>query len=140
MHDLSRFVEAQAGGVYERALGELLRGRKESHWMWFIFPQIQGLGRSVMAQRYAIAGLAEARSYLEHPVLGARLRECCEALLRVEGKSASEIIGYPDDLKLCSSMTLFVAAGDAGESIFSGVLTRFYAGREDAATRERLGL
>lgn len=108
--------------------------------MWFVFPQIQGLGHSVMAKRYAIEDLAEARSYLEHPVLGARLRECCNALLQVEGKSASEIMGYPDDLKLRSSMTLFAAAEDSAKSAFTGVLARFFAGVEDIATREQLGL
>jgi len=106
--DLERFVTAQ-DGVYERARAEIAAGRKRSHWMWFIFPQIQGLGSSPTAQRYAIRSLDEARAYLAHPVLGPRLLECTE-LLRHATKPASEIFGHPDDLKLCSSMTLFAAA------------------------------
>lgn len=138
MHDLSRFLEAQDNGVYEKALKELQGGRKESHWMWFIFPQIRGLGRSPMAQRYAIGGLEEARAYLRHPILGVRLRECCEALLAVEGKSAFEILGDPDDMKLRSSMSLFAAAEDANETLFGRVLDRFFAGNDDIVTRERI--
>ena len=140
MHDLTRFLEAQASGVYERALGELQNGCKESHWMWFIFPQIRGLGHSPMAQRFAIADFAEAKAYLQHPVLGARLKECCAALLVVEEKSASEIMGYPDDLKLRSSMTLFSLGEGTKDSIFTRVLTRFFEGESDAATLERLAL
>jgi len=135
-HDLQRFVDAQdANGTYERALAELRAGRKTSHWMWFVFPQIAGLGQSEMSRRYAIASLEEARAYLEHPVLGPRLVECAEALLPHEGKSAEEILGGIDATKLRSSMTLFARAGD--HQVFARVLERFYDGRPDAAT-ERL--
>ena len=123
---LERFVEAQAG-VYDTALAELRAGRKRSHWMWFVFPQIAGLGHSATAQRYAIAGLDEARAYLAHPVLGPRLAEAAQALLGVEGRSAAEIMGYPDDLKLRSSMTLFAEAAD-DPAVFDAVLRRYYDG------------
>jgi uncharacterized protein (DUF1810 family) len=123
---LDRFVSAQAS-VYPSALAELAAGRKRTHWMWFIFPQIAGLGSSPAAQRYAIASLDEARAYLAHPVLGPRLRECADALLAVEGKSAEEILGYPDDLKLRSSMTLFARAADDPD-VFEAVLERYYDG------------
>jgi uncharacterized protein (DUF1810 family) len=125
-HGLDRFVSAQAS-VYPSALAELTAGRKRTHWMWFIFPQIAGLGSSPAAQRYAIASLDEARAYLAHPVLGPRLRECADALLAVEGKSAEEILGYPDDLKLRSSMTLFARAADDPD-VFEAVLERYYDG------------
>jgi uncharacterized protein (DUF1810 family) len=125
-HDLGRFVSAQAG-LYEEALAELKAGRKRTHWMWFVFPQIAGLGSSPTAQRYAITSLDEARAYLAHPVLGARLRECARALLGVEGKSATDIFGHPDDLKLCSSMTLFARAADDPE-VFQAVLERYCDG------------
>src|SRR5262245_1522043 len=115
-YDLERFVDAQ-GGVCDRALAELTTGRKTSHWMWFVFPQLAGLGSSVMSQRYAIQSTAEARAYLAHPVLGLRLRRCTEAILAVAGKSAHDILGYPDDLKFRSSMTLFAAVSEA-ESVF----------------------
>ncbi|HEV8570699.1 MAG TPA: DUF1810 domain-containing protein [Actinoplanes sp.] len=124
--DLDRFVSAQAG-IYRDALAELTAGRKRTHWMWFIFPQIAGLGSSPIAQRYAIASLDEARAYLAHPVLGPRLRECARALLAVEGRSAEEILGYPDDLKLRSSMTLFGRAADDPD-VFEAVLERYYDG------------
>jgi uncharacterized protein (DUF1810 family) len=124
--DLDRFVSAQAS-VYPSALSELTAGRKRTHWMWFIFPQIAGLGSSPAAQRYAIASLDEARAYLAHPVLGPRLRECADALLAVDGKSAEEILGYPDDLKLRSSMTLFARAADDPD-VFEAVLERYYDG------------
>jgi uncharacterized protein (DUF1810 family) len=123
---LDRFVSAQVS-VYPSALAELTAGRKRTHWMWFIFPQIAGLGSSPAAQRYAIASLDEARAYLAHPVLGPRLRECADALLAVEGKSAEEILGYPDDLKLRSSMTLFARAADDPD-VFEAVLERYYDG------------
>jgi uncharacterized protein (DUF1810 family) len=123
--DLERFVAAQ-DGVYDGALAEIGAGRKRSHWMWFIFPQLAGLGSSPTAQRYAIAGPAEARAYLEHPVLGPRLRECAEAALRHD-RSAEEIFGYPDDLKLRSSMTLFARAAD-DPGVFQRVLEHFYDG------------
>ncbi|BCJ48989.1 hypothetical protein Asp14428_04640 [Actinoplanes sp. NBRC 14428] len=136
MDDLDRFVTAQ-DGVYERALAELRAGDKRSHWMWFVFPQIVGLGSSATARAYAIRDLAEARAYLAHPVLGPRLAECARALLAVEGRTAARIFGHPDDLKLRSSMTLFArAADDPGP--FQAVLDRFYDGEPDPATLERL--
>jgi uncharacterized protein (DUF1810 family) len=124
--DLDRFLDAQ-DGVYDDALAELTAGRKRTHWMWFIFPQIAGLGFSPTAQLYAIDSLDEARAYLAHPVLGPRLRECAQALLTVQGRSAREILGYPDDLKLRSSMTLFARAADDPEP-FQAVLDRYYDG------------
>jgi uncharacterized protein (DUF1810 family) len=124
--DLDRFVEAQ-DGAYDDALAELTAGRKRTHWIWFIFPQIAGLGSSPTAQLYAIRSLDEARAYLAHPVLGPRLRECAQALLAVEGRSARDILGYPDDLKLRSSMTLFARAADDPE-LFQAVLDRYYDG------------
>jgi uncharacterized protein (DUF1810 family) len=124
--DLSRFVSAQAA-VYPEALAELKEGRKRTHWMWFVFPQIAGLGVSPTARRYAIRSLDEARAYLAHPVLGPRLEECARAVLGVDGKTAEDIFGYPDDLKLRSSMTLFArAANDPG--VFQAVLDRYYDG------------
>ena len=105
-HDLGRFIEAQAG-TYDSAREELRSGRKLSHWMWFIFPQIEGLGRSATARQYSIKSAEEARAYLAHPVLGARLLECTEAVLAVDGRSASDVFGYPDTMKLRSCMTLF---------------------------------
>lgn len=134
--DLQRFVDAQRP-VYAAVLTELRRGKKASHWMWFVFPQIQGLGSSPTARRYAIASLAEARAYLAHPVLGERLRECCEILLTLDGQTAEEIFGYPDVLKLRSSMTLFSRAG-GDDTVFDQVLTRFYDGEADPATLARL--
>ena len=132
--DLERFVTAQdAGGTYDRALGELRAGRKTSHWMWFVFPQVAGLGRSDTARAYALAGLDEARAYLAHDVLGARLRECCRALLDVEGASADEVLGGVDAMKLRSSMTLFARA-DPAEPVFTEVVARFFDGREDERT------
>lgn len=130
--DLSRFVQAQQG-VYTQALSELQRGRKASHWMWFIFPQIKGLGSSPMAERYAIKNQDEARAYLKHSILGARLSECCEALLHHHDLTASQIFGYPDDMKLRSSMTLFaLVAGD--DSVFKRVLDRYFDGQPDGKT------
>ena len=136
MTDLARFVEAQRD-TYGQALAELTAGRKRGHWMWFVFPQIAGLGRSATAQRYAVADLAEARAYLAHPVLGPRLVECAQALLGVADRTAEQILGYPDDLKLRSSMTLFArAAGDP--TVFRAVLDRYYGGEDDPATLQRL--
>jgi uncharacterized protein (DUF1810 family) len=123
---LDRFVEAQ-DGVYDDALAELSAGHKRTHWMWFVFPQIAGLGSSPTAQRYAIRSLDEARAYLAHPVLGPRLRACAEALLAVQSRSAREILGSPDDLKLRSSMTLFARAAD-DPALFQAVLDRYYDG------------
>jgi uncharacterized protein (DUF1810 family) len=124
--DLERFVTAQAG-VWDTALAELRAGRKRTHWMWFVFPQIAGLGSSPTAQRYALRGLDEARAYLAHPVLGPRLREASRAVLDVEGRSARQILGHPDDLKLRSSMTLFARAAD-DPAVFEAVLERYYDG------------
>lgn len=132
MSDLTRFVEAQ-NPVYSRVCSELRAGAKTSHWMWFVFPQIKGLGNSAMAQKFAISSVDEAREYLEHPVLGARLRECTELVCAVPGKTAHEIFGSPDDLKFRSSMTLF--AGVAGEgSVFQEALKKYFAGEPDALT------
>jgi len=130
--DLDRFIDAQAD-VYERALAELRAGRKRSHWMWFIFPQIGGLGYSATARYYAIQSLAEARAYLDHPVLGPRLRECAEALLAIEGRSAAEIFGYPDDLKLGSCMTLFDLASRT-DAVFGRILAKYFGGARDDKT------
>jgi uncharacterized protein (DUF1810 family) len=136
--DLDRFVEAQdRGGTYERALAELRAGRKRSHWMWFVFPQIEGLGRSPTARAYAISSLAEARAYLEHPLLGPRLRECADALLGLDGGDPEAVMGGIDALKLRSSMTLFARA-DPAEERFPAVLRKFYGGQEDEATLARL--
>ena len=131
---LERFVIAQdEGGAYERALRELAAGRKNSHWMWFVFPQLAGLGQSEMSRRYAIASLAEAAAYLEHPLLGARLHACARALLVHEDTSAARILGPVDAVKLRSSMTLFARA-DPGERLFGAVLERFYGGEPDPLT------
>ena len=135
-HDLQRFVAAQ-DGVWERALAELTAGAKRSHWMWFVFPQIEGLGFSAMAQRYAVSGLAEARAYLAHPLLGPRLLACTAAMNGHEGKSARAILGQPDDMKFRSSMTLFEAA-DPEAPAFSEALERYFGGERDEATLERL--
>jgi uncharacterized protein (DUF1810 family) len=133
---LDRFVTAQAG-IYPAVLAELTAGRKRTHWMWFVFPQIAGLGLSHTAQRYAIGSLDEARAYLAHPVLGPRLRECARALLAVENRTAKQIFGSPDHLKLRSSMTLFARAADEPE-LFEAVLDRYYPG-PDRLTIELLG-
>ncbi len=133
--DLKRFVDAQAS-VYQRVLTELRSGRKASHWMWFIFPQIKGLGSSPMANTYAIASRAEAQAYLDHPVLGARLRECTRFVAAVPDRSIAEILGYPDDLKFRSSMTLFAAVA-ADNKDFTYPLDKFYGGKADPATLER---
>ena len=134
--DPQRFLDAQAP-VIDTVHAELARGRKASHWMWFVFPQISGLGRSAMAQRYAIASLDEAQAYAAHPVLGARLRELTALVLGVEGRGVREIFGTPDDLKFHSSMTLFARAAP-DEPLFRQALAKYFAGREDAATVERL--
>jgi uncharacterized protein (DUF1810 family) len=131
-YDLKRFLDAQEG-VYERALAELKAGRKRSHWMWYIFPQIEGLGHSPTARHYSIKSMEEARQYLSHPVLGKKLLECTEAVLALKGRSVSEIFAYPDDLKFKSSMTLFEKAA-APDSVFSSALERYCHGQRDAAT------
>jgi uncharacterized protein (DUF1810 family) len=131
-YDLNRFVQAQTHD-YERALGELRRGRKRSHWMWYIFPQYAGLGFSSTSQHYSIKSLAEAQAYLEHPVLGPRLLECVQTLLGIEGRSASEILGYPDDVKLRSCATLFACVSPTG-SAFDQLLDKYFAGQRDPQT------
>ncbi|WP_238015734.1 DUF1810 domain-containing protein [Dactylosporangium sp. AC04546] len=135
-YDLSRFAHAQSG-VYEQVVGELGRARKTGHWMWYIFPQVAGLGFSEMSRRYAIRSLDEARAYLEHPVLGPRLLECTQLLLAGTEHTAAQILGDVDALKLRSSMTLFHQA-EPGQPLFQRVLDRFYEGTEDAETLRRL--
>jgi len=130
--DLSRFLAAQ-DPIYPRALSEIRAGRKRAHWMWFVFPQAIGLGTSHTARHYAIRSLDEARAYLAHPILGDRLRECAESLLRVRGKSAYDIFGDPDDLKLRSSMTLFASVAEE-DSVFEEVLQRYFWGKLDPLT------
>lgn len=138
--DLDRFVTAQSGGAYDRALAEVRRARKSGHWMWFVFPQIAGLGRSATAQRYAIADLAEARAYLAHPELGPRLMEISQAAADAgQGATAEQIFGGIDAIKLRSSMTLFQAA-DPDADVFGRVLDRFFDGVPDEATLRILGL
>ncbi len=134
--DLSRFVDAQAG-TYAQALAELRAGRKTGHWMWFVFPQVAGLGRSPTAQHYAVSGLDEARAYLAHPVLGQRLVESAQALLDLPGDDATAVLGSVDAMKLRSSMTLFAHA-DPAQPVFRAVLERYFAGQEDEATTSRL--
>ena len=133
---LNRFLDAQATS-YEQALSEIKSGRKRSHWMWFIFPQLQGLGYSETARFYAIKDLQEAELYLQHPVLGKRLIEISKAMLALEGKTANQILGNPDDLKLRSSMTLFAALPGA-DPVFKAVLDKYYEGNEDERTLQLL--
>ena len=135
-YGLHRFVDAQTD-TYAQALAELRAGRKTGHWMWFVFPQVAGLGRSPTAQHYAISGLDEARAYLAHPVLGPRLVECAQALLDLPGDDAAAVLGPVDAMKLRSSMTLFAHA-DPGQPVFRAVLERYFAGQEDEATTSRL--
>jgi uncharacterized protein (DUF1810 family) len=135
-YDLQRFVDAQ-DPIYDRVRAELRSGRKQTHWMWFIFPQIAGLGSSAMAQRYAISSLREAKAYLEHEVLGARLRECMRLVTQVEGKSARQVLGFPDDMKLRSCLTLFVHAAPEDE-VFRDALAKYFNGEEDPLTLARL--
>jgi uncharacterized protein (DUF1810 family) len=134
--DLKRFVDAQAP-VYRNVVDELRRGRKRSHWMWFVFPQLRGLGSSPMAAHYGIASLEEARAYLRHDLLGPRLHECTQLVSQVQGRSIAEIFGSPDDLKLRSSMTLFARATDENKD-FVALLDRYYDGRQDQLTVARL--
>ena len=137
-YDLERFVTAQnAGGTYERAVAELRAGRKTSHWMWFVFPQIAGLGQSQMSRTYAISSLDEARAYLRHPVLGPRLIECARIVANARAGSAEQIFGGIDTQKLRSCMTLFLRA-EPGEPVFKQVLDRYFDGRPDPATGQRL--
>lgn len=134
--DLQRFVDAQAR-VYHTVVDELRAGRKRSHWIWFIFPQISGLGRSPTAERYAISSLEEARAYLRHEVLGPRLHECTQLVNRIAGRSIREIFGSPDDLKVRSSMTLFARATEDNQD-FVALLDRYYDGEEDPLTLKQL--
>ncbi len=134
--DLQRFVDAQRDS-YDTALAELRAGAKRSHWMWFVFPQVAGLGRSATAQHFAISGLDEAGAYLSHPVLGPRLRECAQALVELDGRAAVAVFGSVDAQKLRSSMTLFAHA-DPAEPAFRAVLDRYFDGVEDDATTDRL--
>lgn len=131
-HDLERFIEAQHSN-YGDALRELRRGRKQSHWIWYVFPQVAGLGFSPMAEKYAIRSESEAVAYLDHEILGSRLRECSEAILSHRNRRIRDIMGSPDDLKLCSSMTLF-ARVSANDTVFQNVLDAFYSGKEDPKT------
>jgi uncharacterized protein (DUF1810 family) len=135
-YDLQRFVDAQRG-VYARAEAELRAGRKESHWMWYIFPQIKGLGQSAIAQKYAISSVAEAAEYLNHPELGKRLRECTQLVTAVDGRSIQDIFGYPDYLKFHSSMTLFAHAANDNQ-VFMDALRKHYRSEFDQQTIERL--
>jgi uncharacterized protein (DUF1810 family) len=135
-YDLQRFVDAQSR-IYDTVVDELGSGRKRSHWMWFIFPQIAGLGASPTAVRYAISSLAEAEAYLRHDVLGPRLRECTRLVNSIEGRSVEEIFGWPDNVKLRSSMTLFARATSDNDG-FVALLKKYYRGEEDPATLARL--
>jgi uncharacterized protein (DUF1810 family) len=135
-HNLARFVQAQERS-YAHALAEIKRGRKESHWMWYIFPQFLGLGHSETSRRYSIKSVAEAKTYLQHPILGPRLVECCEATVAVEGRSAHQIFGSPDDLKLNSCATLFAHVSPTG-SVFHRLLDKYFDGTPDDKTRHLL--
>jgi len=135
-HGLKRFVDAQ-NPVYEHVLAELRKGEKEEHWMWFIFPQLRGLGHSHMATAFGVASRQEAEAYLEHPVLGPRLRECTHLVNRIEGRSIHQIFGHPDDLKFRSSMTLFASVAPDNQ-VFQEALRKYFAGQPDPLTLERL--
>jgi uncharacterized protein (DUF1810 family) len=137
-HNLIRFVQAQEDD-YERARSEVHLGRKQSHWMWYIFPQFHGLGFSSTSMRYAIKSIAEAKAYLTHPVLGPRLVECCKALLGLEGRSATEVFGSPDDMKLRSSATLYAIVSPPG-SVFEQVLIKYFGGTRDERTLQLTGV
>lgn len=135
-YNLKRFLDAQ-DPVYEAVKTELQAGKKRSHWMWFVFPQIKGLGQSHMARNFAIASLDEAQAYLAHPVLGARLLECSRLVAAIEGRSVEEIFGYPDDMKFRSSMTLFAQA-DPQNRVFADCLRKYFGGKPDPATLDLL--
>jgi uncharacterized protein (DUF1810 family) len=137
-YDLRRFVDAQAD-AFERALAELQRGQKRTHWMWYIFPQFDGLGFSSTSKRYSIKSIAEAKAYLCHPVLGPRLMECAEAVVRIEGRSAFEIFGSPDDVKLRSCATLFACVSPVG-SVFDRLLGKYFDGERDGKTLRLAGI
>ncbi len=132
-YDLDRFVSAQSGGVFEQALAELVAGRKRTHWMWFVFPQVDGLGHSSTTKRYAIKSVREAYAYLAHPVLGPRLLQCVDAVLAVDGPTMHDVFGSPDDMKLKSSATLFAAITPM-DSPFDRLLNKHYAGDRDERT------
>jgi uncharacterized protein (DUF1810 family) len=137
-YDLERFVDAQnANGTYDCAIDELRRGRKTSHWMWFVFPQIAGLGHSDMSRRFAISSVDEAKAYLEHPVLGPRLKECAGLVVQAQSQSAEQIFGGIDARKLQSSMTLFLRAAP-DESLFKQILDQYFGGRVDTAADRRI--
>jgi uncharacterized protein (DUF1810 family) len=136
LYNLQRFVDAQ-DPVFEQVLAELRKGRKRSHWMWFIFPQIKGLGHSHMANKFAISSRKEAEAYLKHPILGPRLRECARLVTLVEGSSVEQIFGYPDDLKFRSSMTLFAHVTSENQ-VFRDALQKYFGGEFDLLTLERL--
>ncbi len=135
--DLQRFVDAQ-NPVYEQACAELRSGQKRGHWIWFVFPQLRGLGSSAMATAFGISSRREAEAYLAHPVLGPRLRECTRLVNLVEGRAIAQILGYPDDLKFRSSMTLFANVAPDGQ-IFKDALEKYFGGEPDPLTLERLG-
>ena len=137
-YELSRFLRAQAND-YAQALSEIRSGRKRSHWIWYIFPQIDGLGYSATSTHYAIKSLAEAQAYLDHPILGPRLLECAEAADRIEGRSATEVFGSPDDMKVRSCATLFACVSPAG-SVFERLLAKFYQNERDGKTLRLLGI
>jgi uncharacterized protein (DUF1810 family) len=137
-YNLQRFVDAQAP-VFDRVLTELRQGQKQSHWMWFVFPQISGLGRSETARHFALSGLAEARAYLQHPLLGPRLEQCAQIIAPQTQRSARQLFGTPDDLKLHSSMTLFAMAAP-DKPVFDAVLDTFFSGNRDSATLKQLNL
>jgi uncharacterized protein (DUF1810 family) len=136
-YDLQRFVDAQAN-AYERALSEIKSGRKRSHWMWFVFPQVEGLAASSMSMRYAIRSVAEARAYLVHPLLGPRLLECAEAALAAQTSSALELFGSPDNMKLRSCATLFASVSSEG-SVFSQLIDKYFDGKADERTLQLIG-
>ena len=138
LYDLNRFLRAQKDS-YERALAEIKAGRKRTHWMWYVFPQIDGLGVSSISKKYAIKSADEARAYLDHPVLGPRLLECAEAVVRIEGRTAEEIFGSPDDLKLRSCATLFACILPQA-SVFDRLIEKFYRGERDGKTQQLLGI
>jgi uncharacterized protein (DUF1810 family) len=135
-YNLQRFIDAQRGS-YEQAVKELTAGHKQTHWMWYIFPQIQGLGRSTMAQKYAVSSLDEAKAYLEHRILGPRLRECTQLVTAVKLSTIEDILGYPDNLKFHSSMTLFAHA-TAGNQIFVDALKKYFRSEFDSSTITRV--
>jgi len=137
-YDLSRFLRAQAND-YAQALSEIRSGRKRSHWIWYIFPQIDGLGFSSTSKHYAIKSLAEAKAYLDHPILGARLVECAKAAVRSKGRSATEVFGFPDDMKVRSCATLFACVSPSG-SVFDRLLAKYYQNQRDGKTLQLLGI